>query len=86
MVPKAGLEPARPKALDFESSTSTNSIIRAIKRISLFPEHQHQWVLNAENSRAVFLNPQDWECLYANHHSVSTTLRIGVDNQTEMIF
>ena len=29
MVPKAGLEPARPKPPDFESGTSTNSITRA---------------------------------------------------------
>ncbi len=29
MVPVAGLEPARPRALDFESSTSTNSITPA---------------------------------------------------------
>ena len=29
MVPVAGVEPARPKALDFESSTSANSITPA---------------------------------------------------------
>lgn len=31
MVPKAGLEPAHPKAVDFESTASTNSATPALK-------------------------------------------------------
>ncbi len=31
-MPKAGFEPARPKALDFESSTSANFITSAIDK------------------------------------------------------
>ena len=34
IVPGAGIEPARPKALDFESSASTSSAIRATQIVS----------------------------------------------------
>ena len=38
LVPKAGLEPARPKPPDFESGTSTNSITRANKTHLFVPK------------------------------------------------
>ena len=62
MVPKAGLEPAHLSILDFESSASANSAIRAYVRLFIedmtatsiinrilrvsTPLHQRQWKLS----------------------------------------
>lgn len=56
-----------------------------IKRICLFLDHQHQWVRHTTNSRAVFLNPQDWG-VSTPTTGVSTALRLGADNRTEIFF
>ena len=86
MVRKAGLEPARPKPPDFESGTSTNSITRANKTHSLVPKAPASVGSSCRtNSRAVFLNPQDWG-VPTPTTSVSTALRLGVDNRTEIFF
>ena len=85
-MPKAGLEPARPKPPDFESGTSTNSITRANKTHSLVPKAPASVGSSCRtNSRAVFLNPQDWG-VPTPTASVSTALRQGADNRTEIFF
>ena len=85
-MPEAGFEPACLAAEVFETSTSTNSITRANKTHSLVPKAPASVGSSCRtNSRAVFLNPQDWG-VPTPTTSVSTALRIGADNRTEIFF
>ena len=85
-MPEAGFEPACLSAEVFETSTSTNSITRANKTHSLVPKAPASVGSSCRtNSRAVFLNPQDWG-VSTPTTGVSTALRLGADNRTEIFF
>ena len=70
----------------FETSSYTNSDIWANKTHSLVPKAPASVGSSCRtNSRAVFLNPQDWG-VSTPTTDVSTALRLGADNRTEIFF
>ena len=70
----------------FETSSYTNSDIWANKTHSLVPKAPASVGSSCcTNSRAVFLNPQDWG-VSTPTTGVSTALRQGADNRTEIFF
>ena len=77
---------SNPQNLGFEPSTYANSVTRTNKTHSLVPKAPASVGSSCRtNSRAVFLNPQDWG-VPTPTTSVSTALRLGADNRTEIFF